>query len=65
MANIEYSHNFAYEVETSHYKPGFTVTQGSWTRETTDRVLPSSQQVRTRKFLPVLISVGELDCAPK
>ncbi|KAK1060488.1 hypothetical protein LTR12_000431 [Friedmanniomyces endolithicus] len=44
MANIEYSHNFAYEVETSHYKPGFTVTQGSWTRETTDRVLPSSQQ---------------------
>ncbi|KAK0929066.1 hypothetical protein LTS16_001935 [Friedmanniomyces endolithicus] len=44
MANIEYSHNFAYEVEQSHYEPGFTVTQGSWTRETTDRVLPSSQQ---------------------
>ncbi len=51
MANIEYSHNFAYEVETSHYKPGFTVTQGSWTRETTDRVLPSSQQVRFPEVL--------------
>ncbi|TKA67505.1 hypothetical protein B0A55_08428 [Friedmanniomyces simplex] len=44
MANVEYSHSFTYGVETSYYQPGFTVTQGSWTRETTDRVLPTAQQ---------------------
>ncbi|KAK5688917.1 hypothetical protein LTS10_000897 [Elasticomyces elasticus] len=40
MANIEYAHKFIYGVETSQTQPGLTVTKGSWTRETTDRVLP-------------------------
>ncbi|KAK5697358.1 hypothetical protein LTR97_007496 [Elasticomyces elasticus] len=40
MANIEYAHKFTYGIETSQTQPGLTVTKGSWTRETTDRVLP-------------------------
>ncbi|KAK5745139.1 hypothetical protein LTR17_001591 [Elasticomyces elasticus] len=55
MANIEYAHTFTYGVETSQTQSGLTVTKGSWTRETTDRVLPTLPQQSTEQDLHKLI----------